>query len=76
MTSPAITTVIKMMETLPESTQNQVVEHLQEYLEDILDEMQWDETFKKTQAQLSAAAHRVRQEIAEGKGEPLDLDKL
>jgi hypothetical protein len=59
--------VIKMMETLPEDAQTQVVDHLREYLEDLLDEARWDRTFAETQEQLAAAARRVRQEIAEGK---------
>ena len=32
MGSAAVTTVVKMMETLPENTQNLVVEHLREYI--------------------------------------------
>jgi hypothetical protein len=64
MSSAAIVTVVKMMESLPENAQDQVVEHLREYLEDMQDEMQWDALFKKTQPQLVAAARRARQEIA------------
>ena len=39
MVSPAITTIVKIMETLPEETQSQVVEHLREWL---LDNTLWD----------------------------------
>ena len=39
MVSPAITTIVKIMETLPEETQSQVVEHLRECL---LDNTLWD----------------------------------
>jgi hypothetical protein len=39
MSSTAIVTVTKM-ESLPEPTQEQVVEHLREYLEDLQDELQ------------------------------------
>jgi hypothetical protein len=38
MESTAIATVVKMMESLPETTQNQVVEHLREYIIEIQDE--------------------------------------
>jgi len=76
MSSTAIATVVKMMETLPEPTQLQVVEHLREYLDDIQDELQWDETFQKTQPQLMAAARRAKQEIAAGQSKPLDYDQL
>ncbi|KAF3888547.1 MULTISPECIES: hypothetical protein [Nostocales] len=76
MSSTAITTMVKMMESLPEDLQNQIVEHLREYIEDLTDEMQWDATFQKTQQQLIAAARKVKQEIAEGKASPLNYDQL
>jgi len=68
--------MIKMMESLPEPTQEQVVEHLREYLEELLDEHRWDELFKKTQPQLIAAAKRAKQEIAAGLAKPMDCEKL
>jgi len=76
MSSTAIATVIKMMESLPETAQDQVVEHLREYLEDLRDELQWDTLFKKTQPQLIAAARRAKKEIAEGLAQPMDYDQL
>lgn len=75
MSSPAITTVIKMMESLSEDAQDQVVEHLREYLEDLRDELQWNESFKKKD-KLVAAAQRAKQEIAEGRAKPMDYDQL
>ena len=74
MSSTAIATVTKMMEALPEPAQDQVVEHLREYLEDLQDELQWDALFESTQAQLVAAARRAKQEIAEGLAKPMDYD--
>jgi hypothetical protein len=65
-----------MMESLPETAQDQVVEHLREYLEDLQDELQWDTLFKKTQPQLVAAARRAKKEIAEGLAQPMDYDRL
>jgi hypothetical protein len=76
MTSPAIETVTKMLESLPETVQDQVVEHLREYLADLQDELQWDSLFKRTQPQLVAAARRAKQEIAEGHAQALDYDEL
>ena len=76
MSSTAIATVIKMMESLPEPVQDQVVDHLREYLEDLQDELQWDSLFKETQQQLVAAARRAKQEIAEGHAKPMDYDQL
>jgi hypothetical protein len=60
MPSSAIATVIKMMQSLPDATQNKVVEHLREYIEGICDEKRWDETFEQTQDKLVATAIRVR----------------
>ena len=76
MSSIAIATVIKMMEALPETVQDQVTEHLREYIEDLQDELRWDTSFKKTQPQLVASARRAKQEIAEGQAKPLDDDQL
>jgi len=63
------------MESFPETAQDQVVEHLREYLEDLRDELQWDTLFKKTQPQLIAAARRAKKQIAEGLAQPMDYDQ-
>ena len=76
MASNAITTITQMIETLPESLQDQVVEHLREYIAELQDELRWEASFNRTQDQLIAAARRAKQEIAEGKAEPMDLDQL
>ena len=76
MSSTAIATVTKMMESLPEPTQEQVVEHMREYLEDLQDELQWDALFKRTQAQLVTTPRRAKQEIAQGLAKPMDYDQL
>jgi hypothetical protein len=76
MTTTSITTLIKMMESLPETAQDQVVEHLRNYVEDMKDEMEWDELFINTQPQLSTAAKKARKEIADGLATPMDYDKL
>lgn len=65
-----------MMQVLPVDVQNQVAEHLKEYVIDLQDEKRWDETFAKTQDQLVAAAKRAKQEIAEGKAVELDDNQL
>ncbi len=76
MSATAITTVIKMIESLPEASQEQVVAHLRDYIADLQDERQWDTSFQKTQQQLSAAAQRAKREIAEGQATPMDYDQL
>jgi len=76
MSSSAIATVIRMMESLPDPVQDQVVDHLREYLADLQDELRWDSLFQRTQPQLIAAARRARQEIAEGHARPMDYEQL
>jgi hypothetical protein len=76
MSSAAIVTVIQMMESLPETAQDRVVEHLRDYIADLQDELQWDSLFKETQKQLITAAQRAKQEIAEGHARPLDYNQL
>jgi hypothetical protein len=76
MMSTAIATVVKMLETLPETTQNQVVEHLREYIAEMQDDIEWDIQFQRTQQQLVVAARQARQEIAAGLAEPMDYTQL
>jgi hypothetical protein len=76
MSSPAVATLIKMVESLPEPAQEQVVEHLREYLADMQDELKWDNLYKTTQNDLVSAARRAKKQIAEGRAEPLDYDRL
>ncbi|MEG3876666.1 hypothetical protein QT972_04675 [Microcoleus sp. herbarium7] len=71
-----IDTAIEMMQSLPETLQQQVAEYLKEYIADLKDELQWDESFEKTQPQLVAAAQRAKQEIAEGKAREMKLNEL
>ena len=71
-----IDAAIEMMQSLPETLQQQVAEYLKEYIAELKDELQWDESFKKTQPQLVAAAQRAKQEIAEGKAQEMKLNEL
>ncbi len=76
MSSTAITTVIKMIESVPQTVQDQIVEHLRVYIEDLQDEEQWNISFRKTQKQLIAAAQRAKQGIANCRAKPMDYDRL
>lgn len=76
MVSPALTTILKMIENLPEDRQNLLANHLREYLADIEDEEQWDEVFGRTQDTLAYHTHEAARQIAEGKSEPMDFDRL
>ena len=76
MSSAAITTVIKMMESLPIEVQDRIAEHLREYIDDLQDEIRWNESFQRTQPKLIVAAKQAKQEIAEGQGTAMDYDQL
>ncbi|WP_404788884.1 hypothetical protein [Altericista sp. CCNU0014] len=76
MTSAAITTIVKMVESLPDDLQERVAEHIREFITDLEDEKRWDASFERTQGNLVAAARQARQEIAAGKSVPMDYEKL
>ena len=76
MSSATIATLVKMIESLPDPAQEQVVEHLREYLPDLQDEVRWDELVQTTQPGLLEAARKAKQEMAGGRAAPLDFDKL
>ena len=76
MVTPAVNTILKMIEQLPESEQNRVVEHLREYLAELEDEEKWGETFSKSRKKLIYAAREARKQVAEGKAKPMDFKKL
>lgn len=76
MSSATVSTLVKMLESLPDSTQKQVVEHLREYLLDLESENQWDEHFRRTQGQLGMKAEQMRKDITAGIAEPFDLGRL
>ena len=76
MSSTAIATLVKMVESLPNGAQNQVVEHVREYVATLQDELEWDATIEKTQPQLLAAARRAKKEIAAGRATAMDPDRL
>ena len=76
MNTATAATMIKMLESLPDQLQENVVEHMRDYIEDIREETKWKESFSGTQDKLISAAHKARQEITEGEASPLDINKL
>jgi hypothetical protein len=76
MSSPAIITIVKMVESLPDDLQEKVAEHIRDYIADLEDEKRWDTSFKQTQVNLVAAARIAKQEIAEGRSMPMDYEQL
>jgi len=69
-------TIIKMIESLPEPMQELALEHMQQYIEDIRDELKWNDSIGKSQSKLIAAARQAREEIMQGKATPLDTEEL
>ncbi|MDX2230086.1 MAG: hypothetical protein NW220_10635 [Leptolyngbyaceae cyanobacterium bins.349] len=76
MSSPAITTIIKMVESLPDELQEQVVEHVRAYIAEIEEEKRWDESFKRTKNNLVVAARKAKEEIAAGLSVPMNYEQL
>jgi translation initiation factor 2B subunit (eIF-2B alpha/beta/delta family) len=76
MSSAAITTIVKMIESLPDDLQDQVAEHVREYISELEEEARWNASFKQTQSSLVAAAQQAKQEIAEGLSTPMDYEQL
>ena len=69
-------TMMKMIESLPEPVQERALEHMQQYIEDIRDELKWNQSFETSQSKLSAAARQAREEISRGKATPMNVEDL
>jgi hypothetical protein len=76
MSSAAIATIVKMVESLPDELQEKVVEHIRDYIADLEEEKRWDASFQRTQGNLVAAARKAKQEIAAGQSMPMDYEQL
>lgn len=76
MSNATIQTLTKMLESLPDSVQDRAIEHLRDYLEEITDEIRWDESFVRTPETLAEAARFARRQFKEGKTEPFDIERL
>lgn len=76
MSSEALTTIVKMVESLPNDLQERVVDHLREFIADLEDEARWQSSFQQTQDSLVAAARRAKREIAEGQSISMNYEQL
>lgn len=65
-----------MMKSLPEDKQDRIVEYMKEYILDLQDEQTWQNSFNKSQDKLVNAAKLAKQQIAEGKAETMDYNRL
>ena len=75
MTTKAIETAIKLLEALPETTQEHLVDKLRRLALDAHDEARWDKRFSESD-RLRAAAQVARRAIGEGRATDMDFDKL
>ena len=62
-----------MLEGLPDSVQERAIE---QYLDEVTDEIRWDESFEKSSDRLAEMAEAVKRDIANGKTTPMDFDRL
>lgn len=76
MSSTTIETLVKMMESVPDSAKDQVLERLRQYLADVLDDIRWDETYKHSQAPLESMAREAMAEFDAGLTRPFDPKKM
>ncbi len=73
--SAALETVIKLLESLPEEAQEQVVEALRHLVQEAQDEARWDSLLKRDE-RLSQAARTAREQIASGQATDMDYERL
>ena len=71
----AIETAVKILESLPEPTQENLVEELRRLALEAQDEAEWDKNFTRNSG-LKTAARKVRKDIAEGKASEMDFEQL
>lgn len=76
MSTARVETLTRLLESFPDSVQDRAIEHLREYLEEITDDLRWDESFARSSKKLADAAGLARQQFREGKTEFFDLDRL
>lgn len=71
----AIETAVKLLESLPETTQESLVEELRRLALEAQDEAQWDAALANPK-KLEAAAKEARADIAQGQATDIDYEKL
>ncbi len=69
-------TITKMIESLPESMQDRVLDEIKPIISEALDEAQWKMQFERKQENLIAFAKKVKEEVAAGKAKPMDYERL
>ncbi|MDA0737630.1 MAG: hypothetical protein O2999_00520 [Nitrospirae bacterium] len=71
----AIETAVKLLESLPETTQESLVKELRRLALEAQDEAQWDTALANPKG-LEAAAKQAHADIAQGQATDMDYEKL
>jgi len=71
----AIETAVKLLESLPETTQENLVQELRRLALEAQDDAQWDAALSQNKG-LKAAAQQARADIAKGQARDMDYEKL
>ena len=69
-------TITKMIESLPKSVQERVLEEIKPIISEALDEAEWQMEFEGSQENLVSIARKVKRAIKAGRAEPMDYEKL
>ena len=76
MPTAAAVTIAYMIEPLPPHSQEQIVDHLRSFIEDMREDIQWNDSFTKTQGGLIAMAKQAKLAVKQGKASPMDISQL
>jgi len=76
MKTTEIITAVKILESLPRDSQKKVVDHLQDYIANLKDELYWDQQFENSGEQLAVAARDARERYHAGEAKPMDLSRF
>lgn len=76
MSKETLLLIEEMLAPLPEHRQQQVIEHLREYLAEIQSEERWEQLDQDYAPKLEKMAQRAKQQISEGIARPMNLNDL
>lgn len=64
------------LKSLPEEIGERMVEYIIQHFEEIESEAHWDAQFEKSSGRLAEMARQAKEEMAEGKAEMMDYERL
>ena len=73
--SKATETAVKLLESLPEETQDTIIEALRQLVHEAQDEAQWNQQFQNREG-LMAAARKARADVAASKATNMNYEQL